>query len=921
MKYYFILTFIINFSLSLFAQDIVINELQTKNIKTLKNPFSRDYNVDWIELKNTTSTPMDISGYFLSDDIEYPTKWAFPLGANIPANGYLLVYAGWKNYDDTYPDFYKGEYNTNFKLSSLGETLILSTPEELEIDRVIFPKMQNDISYCRLNDGVYSLTSLPTPGMANSYESAFTRIDSDIQISVASGVYPNAQSVEISNSGEGQIYYTLDGSVPTSASVKYTSPISITENSVLKAIAIKSDSEYSIIHNRSYIIGATHKLPVILLTTDNSSRNEDNKEIIDGRVEFIFLDNEGKTTLNQYANFKASGRTSRYTPQLNGKIEANEIYGDDDFDYKMYPNKDLNTFHSFLLRNASQDWSLTHIRDAFISRVLGQDNLADFPFEGYRPAVLYVNAKYQGIINVREDDDDDYIRHNFGLKKGEFKRGVFGIDVVDKKSVNFNDHINISFLVQYSKLGEWGFSIWEDLTGTTDFQFHYNNHDFDTIFESIDATSDSTLSPMLVDNLLPYEVRIDETLKNEALQFIAAIIQHIYNKERTLRILDQMEDELESEIPAHAIVNTQLAIEQDFYLRPFANLEAWKNNVKALRNEIETRIDADIFNRIQMEYGLEAPVQVTYESSDITKGFISVHHVKSVKESYTGTYFSAIPIHFTAEALPGYRFVRWEGDVNSTNQSITPIFTKNSSIKAIFEPIDTPISNTIIINEVQGKNDTTIADEFDEYDDWIELYNSGSEAVNLAGYYISDNPDKPLKWQILDTDPVATTINPGEFILLWADKDLEQGVLHLDFKLKATDQVLLTAPDGVTLIHQISFSEIETDFSYGSKTDAHSDYIKFNKPTPGQTNNNLLNIDSVDVVNDEFVIFPNPASDILTILNTSKSSTPIEWQLINELGQFIRAGNEKQTNLQDLQTGCYILDIYSHHVKYRVLKK
>jgi len=71
----------------------------------------------------------------------------------------------------------------------------------------------------------------------------------------------------------------------------------------------------------------------------------------------------------------------------------------------------------------------------------------------------------------------------------------------------------------------------------------------------------------------------------------------------------------------------------------------------------------------------------------------------------------------------------------------------------------------ISINEVQASNDNTIADNFLEYDDWIEIYNAGNAPLNLAGYYLSDNAASPLMRQIPATDAALTTVPAGGYLI------------------------------------------------------------------------------------------------------------------------------------------------------------
>lgn len=63
-----------------------------------------------------------------------------------------------------------------------------------------------------------------------------------------------------------------------------------------------------------------------------------------------------------------------------------------------------------------------------------------------------------------------------------------------------------------------------------------------------------------------------------------------------------------------------------------------------------------------------------------------------------------------------------------------------------------------------ASNEATITDEDGDYSDWIELYNYGTETVDLSAWGLSDNYNNPFKW----TFPTNTYLEPGEFLLVWA---------------------------------------------------------------------------------------------------------------------------------------------------------
>jgi hypothetical protein len=74
------------------------------------------------------------------------------------------------------------------------------------------------------------------------------------------------------------------------------------------------------------------------------------------------------------------------------------------------------------------------------------------------------------------------------------------------------------------------------------------------------------------------------------------------------------------------------------------------------------------------------------------------------------------------------------------------------------------------INEFLSSNDTTNADESGENDDWLELYNTGTESEDIGGLYLTDDPDDLAKWMI----PDGTVIEPQNFLLFWCDENQDQ---------------------------------------------------------------------------------------------------------------------------------------------------
>ena len=124
-------------------KDIVINEFMAVNSYTAADQDG-EYD-DWIELFNLTSEEINLSGYYLTDSKNNLTKWKFPDGTSITGKGYLII---WADGDTT-----QSGLHTNYKLSSLGEKVILLTPEMETIDKVEYNAQSSELAYARVPNG------------------------------------------------------------------------------------------------------------------------------------------------------------------------------------------------------------------------------------------------------------------------------------------------------------------------------------------------------------------------------------------------------------------------------------------------------------------------------------------------------------------------------------------------------------------------------------------------------------------------------------------------------------------------------------------------------------------------------------------------------------------------------------------------
>ncbi|MBN1184031.1 MAG: chitobiase/beta-hexosaminidase C-terminal domain-containing protein [Bacteroidales bacterium] len=201
---------------------------------------------DWIELYNPTDAPINLKGWFISDDVTEPYKWKFP-DVTIDAKEYMVIFASSKNKVDS-----SSTLHTNFKLSSGGENIILTKANMQDVVFAFptnYPLQFKDISYGIIGDEFVYMNE-PTPGAPNI---AGTFLPPPI-FSIERGFYNNSFNVELSSAVSGcTIRYTTDGSAPTIDNGQvYATPIPINTTTPLRAVAYKPGCDTSDVITHTY---------------------------------------------------------------------------------------------------------------------------------------------------------------------------------------------------------------------------------------------------------------------------------------------------------------------------------------------------------------------------------------------------------------------------------------------------------------------------------------------------------------------------------------------------------------------------------------------------------------------------------------------------------------------------------------------
>ncbi len=403
---------------------------------------------DYLELYNSSDQTVDLSSYGLSNTLNRPRKWQFPQGTTIAPGEYKVIYL---DGDTSLSSYY--ELHTNFKLArSGGDTVSFCDPDGRVLDRIPLSLIPTDHSYGRsLGYAGFYYYDEPTPGTVNG--TGYYGYASNPSFSKDGGEYKGSVQVSIDVPDGTNVYYTLDGSIPTENASLYNAGdvFEITGVTVLRARAYDQNGllQPSEVVTSTYLTNIYHTLPVVSLIADpdvlwnaengmltvgdnvdksegipfkNTVYREFGKILREGYVEIYNL--EGDQLISQGMEFALQGQYSLDMPQKSFKIKAKAKYGDKYFEASLFDDRPFTEYKCFVLRDSGNDCVWTRMNDGFQSRLIDAFNeYTDTPstviHQAWQPVVVYLNGQYWGHYNLRERADRYFIAQHEGLSLSE----------------------------------------------------------------------------------------------------------------------------------------------------------------------------------------------------------------------------------------------------------------------------------------------------------------------------------------------------------------------------------------------------------------------------------------------------------------------------------------------------------------------
>ncbi|MFT5125383.1 MAG: hypothetical protein ACI97B_004031, partial [Verrucomicrobiales bacterium] len=688
------------------------NEVMASNSRTWPEMFDYSDFADWIELYNDSTSPQDLSGYFLSDDLDNHFKWALPSGTIIPAKGHLLI---WADGEDDVPGitikrpFYpynnvvSRNYHTNFRLSSDGESVGLFSPSGALVDSVTMDVQSTDVSYGRISDGhaTWAYFGEATPELPNtspslSVNNAFA---GEPEFSVAGGWFTNAFPLALSYANTNAVIrYTTDGSQPSSQSSAYVSNIVIAVTTTFRARVYEPGFHPGSILTHTYFINEpTRYLPVVALTGDPFHLFDNDLGIYDNGykqreipIHAEFYEN-GEKIFSVDAGGKVFGLNIFRFAQKPFSLFFRSKWGTELLEKQIFPEKPVAGFTRLVLRNSGDDWPETGFRDAYMQEIVR--GRIDNGIQTYKPCEIYLNGEYFGMLNMREKLDETYITANYREARNGFDyyemEGAGGsaieqvvegtedewqllrsyvsnndlsnqanFDFVASK-VDIEDIANFVIAQTFLQNTSWFHNRKWWRPRTPDGKWRWMFFDLDRGF-NISNVNGNELND-LSNNFNPF----DDLLENQAfeeffIQKYAAHLNTTFQSGRMLEMIDVFETRVEDAMVSHvARWGTRGGI---------SSMTSWRNEINTMR-AFATQRPAAMFNNVASTFNLSGGrSDIVLDHVGDGAGQILANVVVMNPGASTNEFFNGIPMTFTAVPEIGHTFDYWRiiGQESST---------------------------------------------------------------------------------------------------------------------------------------------------------------------------------------------------------------------------------------------------------------
>jgi hypothetical protein len=612
--------------------------------------------------------------------------------------------------------------HTSFKLSSSGETLLLSNPSGDIVDLHRLEAVPTDFSQGKkpADHSSWIIFDSPTPGAPNK-PTGYSGVVQPLTLS-SNGAFFNGP-VELSLTADRtQIYYTTDGSLPSTLSTLYSAPLQLKATTVVRCRGFSQGMAPSPVETNTYFINDRSELAIISIATQPEILFDPDTGIYtlgplasdtqpyfganfwldkEVPVHIEFFENSGTLGFKGDAGLKIFGNYSRQYPKKSLAIYFKKKYGQGSLTYPLFPDAPtVTTFQSFILRNNGSNFQRAMFNDALAGALikgLGVD------FQKYRPAVVFINGRYWGIHNIREKLNVGYItgNHGYAPEEVDFLKGYGQIEAGD--NIHYEDMLYyfsrfdlgqdehytyiatqmdidnfISYMTAelYYANTDWPANNngwWRPKTPTG--KWRWILYDVDGGFGAWGQAYDTNMLTFATDSLGPEwpnppwsTLMLRKLLKNSAFKrrFInraATLLALNFETETVIAKIDELAAVIKHEIP------------RDF-TRWETPVTQWESSVNDLKNWARYRPDG-MRKTYSDFFGLESSARLTITARG--SGTIDVDGISVSTFPFTGFYFKGNPVLLTA-ADP---FKQWSDGMTEKQRLLE--LSGDTVIEAVFQ--------------------------------------------------------------------------------------------------------------------------------------------------------------------------------------------------------------------------------------------
>ena len=256
---------------------------------------------------------------------------------------------------------------------------------------------------------------------------------------------------------------------------------------------------------------------------------------------------------------------------------------------------------------------------------------------------------------------------------------------------------------------------------------------------------------------------------------------------------------------------------------------------------------------------------------------------------------------------------------SSSNLTLTASFTATDELQKV---------PAVRINEVSASN-AIYQNEYFKQNDWLELYNSTDQAIDVAGMYLSDDSTKLTKFQI-PAGFISLTIIPAHgYRIIWCDKLVTSSELHASFKLASEGAIYLSKGVSANVLDWVDgfkYTAHGPDRTYGRYPDGANEQYVFNRPSFNiySPYNVFIQEGTLPTVGIEEILvsdqncsiyYDSNAKQINVLITNESNPQKADLYIVNTLGQLqlrqtLPGGETSHTiSVDNLGTGCYIASV------------